>query len=84
MERQIEDILAAVQPGIACDGAKMELTGIDDEGTIRLLQVESSASSQTEIWTHRLRVERAIRQKYPDAVFKVTLQAEGTTTAFEI
>ena len=73
MNEQVTKILDGVRPGIEADGGTMELTGIEEDGTIRFRQTEDLSSPEHVIWIHRLRVEKAIKKEYPDAVIKVDM-----------
>ncbi len=75
MENTIVSILEALRPGIEGDGGRFELATVDQDGTIKLKQQESCGSCLATIWTHRLRVERAIKKEYPQARIEVDLQA---------
>lgn len=73
VKEKVEKILAALLPGIESNGGTMELTGIDADGTICFRQSEDIDSPEHYIWMHRLRVEKAIKKEYPDAVVKVDM-----------
>ena len=73
MKDKIDEILATLRPGINVDGGTMDMIGIDDDGTIRLWQTEDEFSPEHVVWMHRLRVERAIKKFYPDAVVKIDM-----------
>ncbi len=75
MEQTIKNILDRLLPGIESNGGTMELIGIDADGTICFRQAEDCESPEHIIWMHRLRLERAIRQEYPDAVVKVDMKS---------
>ena len=75
MHEQIQTILNSLQPSLAADGGAMELVAIDEDGTIRLRQDEDCGTSNTLVWTHRLRVERAIRARYPEADVTIAMPA---------
>lgn len=70
MKEKIGEILNTLQPGIKVDGGTMELAGIEQDGTICLWQTEDEFIPEHFLWMHRLRVERAIKKIYPDAVVK--------------
>jgi len=70
MKEKIDEILNTLRPGIEVDGGTMELTGIEDDGTICLWQAEDEFSPEHVVWMHRLRVERAIKKTYPEAAVK--------------
>lgn len=74
MKGEVEKIIELHRAGIEGDGGSIELIGIEDDGTIKLKQEEDCACCLSTMWTHRLRVERAIRDKYPDAHVDVDLQ----------
>ncbi len=70
MKEKIEEILNSLHPGFEGNGGTMELTGIAEDGSICLWQTEDEFSPEHVVWMHRLRVERAIKKTYPDAVVK--------------
>jgi hypothetical protein len=73
MKENIDEILNALRPRFEGDGGTMELTGIEEDGTVCLWQTEDEFSPEHVIWMHRLQAERAIKKVYPDAVVKVDM-----------
>lgn len=78
MKGKIDEILNTLRPGIESDGGTMELTGIEEGGTICLWQAEDEFSPEHVLWIHRLRVEKVIKKIYPDAVVKVDMTFDMT------
>lgn len=74
MKEKVKKILEELLPGIESNGGTMELTGIEDDGTICFRQTEDIDSPEHYILMHRLRVEKAIQKEYPDAIMKVDMQ----------
>ncbi len=73
MENEIKEIIAGLKAGIEGEGGKIELTGVQADGTICLQQQEDCACCLATVWTHRLRVERAIKKEFPEAKIEVQL-----------
>jgi|GEM_PF-2494035 len=73
MKEKIDEILNTLRPSINGEGGTMELTAIDDNGTVSLWQTEDEFSPEHVVWMHRLQVERAIKKEYPDAVVKIDM-----------
>jgi Fe-S cluster biogenesis protein NfuA len=67
MKARIEEILAAVRPGIEGDGGIVEQLSPAEDGSIRIHLKEKCRGCLATMWTHRLRVERAIKEAYPEA-----------------
>lgn len=70
MKEKIGEILNTLRPRIEIEGGTMELTEIEEDGTICLWQTEDEFSPEHVVWMHRLQVERAIKKSDPDAVVK--------------
>ena len=73
MKEKIDGILNTLRHTIEVDGGMMELTGIEEDGTICLWQTEDEFSPEHVVWMHRLQVERAIKKTYPDVVVKIEM-----------
>lgn len=73
MKEKINEIINQFKSGIEGDGGSIEVQKISDDGVIYLRQREDSMTNIGAIWTHRLRVERAIKAEFPDATVEVEL-----------
>ncbi|WP_321532154.1 hypothetical protein [uncultured Desulfuromonas sp.] len=73
MKEKIDEILKTLRPAMNAVGGTMELTAIEDNGTICLWQTEDEFSPEHVVWMHRLQVQRAIKEIYPDAVVKIDM-----------
>ncbi len=73
MKEQINDIIDQFRSGIEGDGGSIELQKISDDGVIYLRQREDPMTNIGAVWTHRIRVERAIKARFPDVTVEVEL-----------
>ncbi len=74
MKEEIKQIIDSFKSGIEGDGGGIELQDISAEGVVYLKQKENPMTNIGAIWTHRIRVERAIKAKFPDLQVNVELQ----------
>jgi Fe-S cluster biogenesis protein NfuA len=65
MDSRIEQILATLRPGIEADGGIVEQLSSTEHGSVRIRLKETCATCYGVLWTHRLRIERAIKESYP-------------------
>ena len=79
MDARIEEILATLRPGIKADGGIVEQLNPAEHGSIRIHLKETCGICYGVLWTHRLRIERAIKKSYPQAeiVFVTNCDQEG-------
>jgi Fe-S cluster biogenesis protein NfuA len=64
MHEAIEAILDSVRPALAAEGGSLELVEVgDDTVQVRLKGVCRSCDGT--LWTYRLRIERAMKEKLP-------------------
>lgn len=66
MDPRIDEVLNALRPSVEAEGARLQQLSPAEDGSIRVYLRDVSASCQVVVWTHKLRVERAIRQRVPD------------------
>ncbi len=82
MNARIEEILATLRPGIEADGGIVEQLSPMENESVRIYLKETCSICHALLWTHRLRIERAIKQSYPQAkIFFVTNQTQGGKNA---
>jgi Fe-S cluster biogenesis protein NfuA len=67
MDVWIEEILNRLRPGIEGDGGSVTQLPSTGNGAIRLCLKEKCSLCYSVLWTHRLRIERAIHQANPSA-----------------
>jgi Fe-S cluster biogenesis protein NfuA len=73
MNARIDEILATLRPGIKADGGIVEQLSPTEHESIRIHLKETCGMCYGVLWTHRLRIERAIKESYPQAkIFFVT------------
>jgi Fe-S cluster biogenesis protein NfuA len=82
MDARIEEILASLRRGITADGGIVEQLKPTEHGCIRIYLKETCAMCYVVLWTHRLRIERAINESYPQAkIVFVTNRNQGGNNA---
>jgi len=82
MNARVEEILAALRPGIEADGGIVEQLSPTEHESIRIHLKETCSTCYGVLWTHRLRIERAIKESYPQAkVYFVTKRSQGGNNA---
>jgi len=74
MREKIKEIIDQFRSSIEGDGGSIDVQKIGDDGVIHLRQRENRMTNIGAIWTHRIRVERAIKAAFPDATIEVELQ----------
>ncbi|PLY01041.1 MAG: hypothetical protein C0622_07735 [Desulfuromonas sp.] len=74
MKKDVEEILETLQKSFVGDGGSMKLIAIDADGTVRLKQEEDYNNCLATVWAHRLRTEKAIKEKFPEARIMVELK----------
>jgi Fe-S cluster biogenesis protein NfuA len=67
MDARIEEILVTLRPGIEADGGIVEQLSPTEDEPIRIHLKEKCSVCYGVLWTHRLRIERAIKEAYPEA-----------------
>jgi Fe-S cluster biogenesis protein NfuA len=67
MNARIDEILATLRPGIKADGGIVEQLSPTEHESIRIHLKETCSMCYGVLWTHRLRIERAIKESYPEA-----------------
>lgn len=82
MDARIEEILATLRPGIEADGGTVEQLSPSEQESIRIHLKEICGACYGVLWTHRLRIERAIKEFYPQAkIFFVSNRGQGDNNA---
>jgi len=71
MEEQVLGILDKVRPSLTSDGGDLELTEITENGIVKIRLIGVCGSCYASLWTHRLRIERAVKAMLPDVTVVV-------------
>lgn len=66
MRDTVLGIIEKMQTAMKADDAELKLVNIGRDGSVTLRIKGLCGSSHAELWTHRLRVERAFKEKMPD------------------
>ncbi len=73
MRDEVMKVISELAPVLKGDGGELELKEITDDGTVTICMTGLCGSCNAMLWTHRLRIERAIHKKLPNA--KVIVKA---------
>lgn len=65
MNAEVNEVLNALRPGITADGGTVEQLESAADGSIRIHLQEPCDSSMALLWTHRLRIERILKEHLP-------------------
>jgi len=71
MKEQILGILDKLRPALTPDGGDLELTEITEDGMVKIRLKGVCGSCYASLWTHRLRIERAVKALLPDVTVVV-------------
>lgn len=66
MEEEVMKVLDTLRPALKSEGGDLELVGITDDGTVTVRLQGVCRTCIGTLWTHRLRIERAIKKALPD------------------
>jgi Fe-S cluster biogenesis protein NfuA len=72
MQEAIHEVLESVRPALAAEGGALELVEIADDGTVKVRLTGLCGTCVATLWTFRLRIERAMKEKLPEV--KVLVQ----------
>ena len=64
MREQILQILETLRPALAAEGGDLQLVGMG-EGTVTVGLSGLCGTCHATLWTHRLRIERSIKDRLP-------------------
>jgi Fe-S cluster biogenesis protein NfuA len=67
MKEEVMKILDTLRPALKGEGGDLELVGITADGTVTVRLIGVCRTCTGTLWTHKLRIERAIKMKRPDA-----------------
>ena len=73
MKEQINAILDKLRPSLTGEGGDVELIEITEGGVVRIRVIGVCRSCPASLWTHKLRIERAVKAQLPDV--KVVVDA---------
>lgn len=60
------EIIDKLRPTLKAEGGDLELVEIADDGTVTIRMTGLCGTCTATLWTHRLRIERAIHEKKPN------------------
>ena len=80
MEEQIRATLESLRPALKADGGSVEYDGMDKDGNLVVRLIGFCGCCHATAWTHRLRVERALKEKFPGMQVAVLLGPAACTT----
>lgn len=66
MNETVMGIIEKMQTTLQADGAALKLMDIAQDGTVTLSIKGLCGSCHAELWTHRLRIERAFKTALPE------------------
>lgn len=61
-------IIEKQQPPLKADGAELKLLDISQDGSVTLTMKGLCGTCHAELWTHRLRIERAFKEALPETI----------------
>lgn len=67
MRQDIREVIDRLKPLLRGDGGELELVESVDDDTITVRMTGLCSTCDASLWTHRLRIERAIHQVMPEA-----------------
>jgi len=67
MRQELLEVISKLKPALKGAGGELELVESADDGTITVRMTGLCRTCDASLWTHRLRIERAIHQIMPDA-----------------
>ncbi|GFE59891.1 NifU family protein [Geobacter sp. AOG2] len=65
MKEKIVEVLDAVRPAVVAEGGDLRLVEIGADGTVTVKMTGLCGTCHATLWTHRLRIERAMKEKLP-------------------
>lgn len=65
MREEIQAVIDRLQPSFRAEGAELKLEEIMEDGTVKIRMLGVCRTCTAALWTHRLRVERAIHESAP-------------------
>jgi Fe-S cluster biogenesis protein NfuA len=73
MHDKIAEILDRLRIALKAEGADLELLEISGDGVVKIRMKGLCGMCHASRWTHRLRIERTVKEKFPDATVEVLL-----------
>lgn len=73
MKEDVMAILDTLRPALKGAGGDLELVEITEDGTVTVRMKGLCSTCTAALWTHRLRIERAIKMKLPDVTVIVRI-----------
>lgn len=73
MKEEVMKVLDTLRPALKGEGGDLELEEITADGTIIVRMKGICSTCKPALWTHKLRIERAINMKLPDVTVIVRL-----------
>jgi len=83
MKDKINQALEALRPAVRADGGNVELEGVEQDGTVVVRLTGFCGCCHATAWTHRLRIERALKGLLPGTRIAVLLGAAACSTEVE-
>jgi len=80
MEDKINQTLDSLRPALLADGGNVELEGMEKDGTVVVRLTGFCGCCHATAWTHRLRIERALKDLLPGTQVAVHLGAAACAT----
>jgi len=68
MKDSVLNIIETLQPTLKADGAELRLVDIARDGAVTLSIKGLCGACHAELWTHRLRIERAFKCVLPETL----------------
>jgi Fe-S cluster biogenesis protein NfuA len=72
MKEKVLRVLDTLRPTLAAEGGNLELVEMAEDGTAVVRMKGLCRTCDASLWTHRLRIERAMKEALPD--IKVAVQ----------
>lgn len=72
MRDKVMTVLDSLRPTLEGEGGDLKLVNITDGGTVTIRLKGVCGTCIASLWTHRLRIERALKKELPDVtvIFK--------------